>query len=141
MGSFGQGDGPAMLLLLFPVGSIAFVVPTWQCSVIPSLRKKYTCDTLSPHTPRSEFAVRPLICSASSADVDVCADVEADADVVFSVVDIDGNGSITQTELQAHLSKAGYGDAAVNVMFDKLDIDADGTITREELRAGFLKYT
>lgn len=145
---------PAWLLLLFPVSSIALVIPSWQYSVIHGLENKLTRNAPSPLPPQSEFAAHrlPHIAACrmmSSEDVDdlcgvlpdVCADVEADADAVFSVVDIDGDGSITQSELQEHLSKAGYNDAAINVIFDKLDIDADGIITRTELRAGFLKYT
>jgi len=72
---------------------------------------------------------------------DVCADVEADADAVFTILDVNGDGSITLAELQAHLAKAGYSQAAIDVVFKKLDSDADGAISRDELRAGFLKYT
>merc|ERR1712228_926897 len=72
---------------------------------------------------------------------EVCADVEADADAVFSIIDKDGNGMIEREELRDHLSKAGYAMKAVDMIFDKLDTNADGMISREELRVGFLKYT
>ena len=67
-------------------------------------------------------------------DGDVCADVEADADAVFAVIDEDGNGSITRPELLTHLTKAGYTEAAVNMIFDKLDTDKDEQISRDEVR-------
>eukprot|EP00316_Scyphosphaera_apsteinii_P013235 CAMPEP_0119299446 /NCGR_PEP_ID=MMETSP1333-20130426/1522_1 /TAXON_ID=418940 /ORGANISM="Scyphosphaera apsteinii, Strain RCC1455" /LENGTH=209 /DNA_ID=CAMNT_0007300885 /DNA_START=167 /DNA_END=796 /DNA_ORIENTATION=+ len=72
---------------------------------------------------------------------EVCADVEADADAVFSIIDKDGNGMIEREELRNHLSKAGYAVKAVDLIFDKLDTNADEMISRDELRAGFLKYT
>jgi len=79
--------------------------------------------------------------SLAESGVDVASDVEADADAVFSVIDVDGDGSITRTELVLHLHKAGYSEDACNMLFEKLDTNQDEVISREELRAGFLNYT
>lgn len=72
---------------------------------------------------------------------DVCADVEADADAVFAVIDVNGDGEISRAELVGHLTGAGYTEAAVNMIFDKLDVNQDEAISQEELRKGFLQYT
>lgn len=68
-------------------------------------------------------------------------DVVKDADAVFSVIDVNGDGSIDRAELLEHLTKAGYDEKAVNMLFDKLDTDQSESIDRNELREGFLKYT
>ena len=73
-------------------------------------------------------------------DLDVQTIVR-DADAVFAVIDVNGDGSIDRAELMAHLTKAGYAEAAVHMLFDKLDADKSESIERDELRAGFLKYT
>ena len=70
----------------------------------------------------------------------VCEEIYEDADAVFTVIDEDGDGSITVTELTNHLSKAGYNDKAIETVFSKLDADSDGELTKEELRAGFLNF-
>ena len=67
-------------------------------------------------------------------------EIYEDADAVFTVIDEDGDGSITVTELTNHLSKAGYNDKAIETVFSKLDADSDGELTKEELRAGFLNF-
>jgi len=74
-------------------------------------------------------------------EVEVDLDVVKDADAVFAVIDVNGDGTIDRAELMAHLTKAGYTEDAVNMLFDKLDADKSEAIDRNELRAGFLKYT
>jgi len=67
--------------------------------------------------------------------------LDEDADNVFSVIDVDGNGEIDRDELVTHLTGAGYKAEAVEKIFEKLDVDASGSLSREELRAGFRNYT
>jgi Ca2+-binding EF-hand superfamily protein len=53
------------------------------------------------------------------------AKIEKKADMWFSKIDTDGNGSITKAEHTA------FGDK----MFDETDTNDDGSISREELKA------
>lgn len=71
----------------------------------------------------------------------VCDQIYADADAVFSIIDVDGDGTISLNELMRHLTKAGYNVAAVTKVFSKLDADGDGSLTKDELREGFLQYS
>jgi len=86
---------------------------------------------------------------SSSSDVneicdvmpDVCDDVIADADAIFNIIDEDGDGTISRTELVLHLVKAGYTEDSVHMLFEKLDANKDEVLSRNELRDGFLKFT
>jgi Ca2+-binding EF-hand superfamily protein len=80
------------------------------------------------------------ICEAIP-DSEVCDAIEADANAVFAIIDVNGDGGISREELMSHLTKAGYNEKAVGVLFDKLDTNKDDEISKEELTAGFLKYT
>ena len=68
------------------------------------------------------------------------ADVRDDADAVFAMIDVDGDGSITNAELREHLRERGYADAAVDKIFATLDVNFDGGLSQEELRAAFARY-
>jgi len=74
-------------------------------------------------------------------DSTVCEQIEADADAVFAVIDVDGDGGITRSELSKHLTAAGYAETAVDTLFNKLDTNKDDLISKEELREGFMKFT
>ena len=88
------------------------------------------------------FLLRTIMSAASDAvdeicDVlpaEVCDDIEADADAVFSIIDEYGDGAISRAELMEHLMKAGYKETAVNVLFEKLDTDKSESISKDELR-------
>ena len=103
------------------------------------------------HTAPAALRVAPLSMAESPAagaeelcdimPASVCEEIYSDADAVFSVIDENGDGSISLPELKKHLLKSGYNEVAVEKVFAKLDIDGDGEITPEELRQGFLQYT
>jgi len=67
--------------------------------------------------------------------------IHKDADAVFTVIDVDGNGSIDLSELTDHLVGCGYKADAVQKIFEKLDTDGSGELSKEELRAGMVQYT
>jgi len=67
--------------------------------------------------------------------------IHADADAIFAIIDIDGDGTISEAELVAHLTGAGYTEVAVSKIFEKLDTNQDGVLSRDELRAGFVQYS
>lgn len=64
------------------------------------------------------------------------ASIYRNADVIFSVIDIDGNGFLSRQELTSHLTTAGYQAKIVNQIFSKMDINSDGKVSREEFRRG-----
>lgn len=82
----------------------------------------------------------PLTMQDASTSTDAEA-IAADADAVFNVIDVDGDGSVSREELTKHLVGAGYTESAVGAIFSKLDSNADGVLSREELRAGFMNYS
>lgn len=81
-----------------------------------------------------------LSASSSEPAVDV-EQIRKDADVIFSVIDDDGDGSITLKEMTAHMTKSGYAEEAVAKIFGKLDINSDGSVSKEEFRAGLVRYS
>lgn len=80
---------------------------------------------------------------AETADPEMTAEdkVLADAKAIFAVIDVNGDGSISRSELVTHLTSAGYTEDAVNNIFDKLDTNQDGALSVEELAEGMTKYT
>eukprot|EP00316_Scyphosphaera_apsteinii_P017295 CAMPEP_0119319036 /NCGR_PEP_ID=MMETSP1333-20130426/48318_1 /TAXON_ID=418940 /ORGANISM="Scyphosphaera apsteinii, Strain RCC1455" /LENGTH=188 /DNA_ID=CAMNT_0007325357 /DNA_START=193 /DNA_END=759 /DNA_ORIENTATION=- len=68
------------------------------------------------------------------------AAIHAQADAIFSVIDINADGMISRSELGGHLTRAGYTAAAVSSAFGKLDLNSDGTISRAEMREAFILY-
>lgn len=67
-------------------------------------------------------------------------DIYAEADAVFAMIDLDGNGSIEEDELRGHLLQCGYTNGAIDQIFDALDENWDGVLEPAELRQGFLNF-
>jgi len=107
-------------------------VVTTECRLVPAVVSTFGKFSARVHAARMAVTV------GSEEDI---AQVVRDADAVFAVIDVNGDGSIDRSELMTHLTKAGYTENAVNMLFDKLDEDGSESIDRDELRAGFLKYT
>ena len=64
-------------------------------------------------------------------------DIRADADMIFSIVDVDGSGSLDLEELTNHLSTAGYTTDVIQKLFSKMDTDKNGEISRQEFGKAF----
>jgi len=76
--------------------------------------------------------------SLSEAEVQAIHD---EADKVFTLIDLDGDGEISRGELEAHLSVAGFEDAAVANLWLTLDVaPQDGVLSRAEFREAFVRY-
>eukprot|EP00751_Fragilariopsis_kerguelensis_P042451 CAMPEP_0171010360 /NCGR_PEP_ID=MMETSP0736-20130129/21995_1 /TAXON_ID=186038 /ORGANISM="Fragilariopsis kerguelensis, Strain L26-C5" /LENGTH=158 /DNA_ID=CAMNT_0011442399 /DNA_START=48 /DNA_END=525 /DNA_ORIENTATION=- len=54
--------------------------------------------------------------------------VHMDADVIFSIIDKDGNGYIEKAELTSHLKPSGYTEQVIATIFGKMDMNKDGKI-------------
>lgn len=80
-------------------------------------------------------------CRCSKCEATFVAEVHAEADGMFDLVDTDGDGTISVGEMRNHLLKNGYTEAASDAVFRSLDTDGNGTLDRVELRDGFLKYS
>ena len=62
------------------------------------------------------------------------------ASALFSKLDTDGDGSISKTEFETALGKAGVDTSTADAVFNKLDANGDGSISKSELtpkRAAF----
>jgi Ca2+-binding EF-hand superfamily protein len=68
------------------------------------------------------------------------ADISDEADFMFRSVDVNGDGEISQQELQEYLGSAGYSVAQATRIFEALDVNSDESISQEELREGFARY-
>jgi Ca2+-binding EF-hand superfamily protein/voltage-gated potassium channel Kch len=60
----------------------------------------------------------------------------ANAEVLFSKIDVDNSGTLEFTELQTALVERGLGYAAVAKVFEAFDKDNDGFISRDEWEKG-----
>jgi len=65
--------------------------------------------------------------------------VYKDADIIFSLIDVDGNGAASMEEVANHLSKAGYTEKVIKQIFNKMDTNNDNEISREEFRSGMVE--
>jgi len=79
----------------------------------------------------------PLSMAASKRSME---SVHADADVIFSIIDKDGNGFIEKAELTSHLKPSGYTEQVVNTIFAKMDMNKDGKISKQEFQGGMVLF-
>ena len=54
------------------------------------------------------------------------------AETIFSLIDTDGDGSLTMLEMKAKLADLGFGPDQAEAFFRKVDGDGDGNVTRTE---------
>ena len=61
-------------------------------------------------------------------------------EALFSIIDVDGSGSISLGEVRRYFEKASFFDPVkIEELFALLDADGSGSISREEWRRGFYK--
>jgi len=73
--------------------------------------------------------------SSESTEIEDIESVHRDADVIFSIIDKDGSGSISRTELKNHLSEAGYAEEVIDKIFNKMDRNKDEEVSKGEFRS------
>jgi len=67
--------------------------------------------------------------------------VHSDADVIFSIIDKDGNGFIEKAELTGHLKPSGYTEQVISTIFGKMDMNNDGKISKQEFQGGMVLFS
>mmetsp|Transcript_27884 Transcript_27884/g.31326 ORF Transcript_27884/g.31326 Transcript_27884/m.31326 type:complete len:246 (+) Transcript_27884:196-933(+) len=67
--------------------------------------------------------------------------VHMDADVIFSIIDKDGNGYIEKAELTSHLKPSGYTEQVIATIFGKMDMNKDGKISKQEFQGGMVLFS
>lgn len=101
----------------------------------------------------SEPASAPAASAAPAVpEPETVAQIHADADAVFALLDLDGDEQLTLEELSWHLRGAGYSQPAVENIFSTLCADSecriatvseecdDRTVSRDELRQCFERF-
>ena len=68
------------------------------------------------------------------------ASISRDADLVFAVLDKNGDGVVSREELCDHLFRAGYQDDVIDKWFDKSSLEKGGFVSQDEMRTAFLSY-
>mmetsp|Transcript_23629 Transcript_23629/g.27875 ORF Transcript_23629/g.27875 Transcript_23629/m.27875 type:complete len:231 (+) Transcript_23629:99-791(+) len=95
-------------------------------------------------SPPTAYAVRAeevisssssLFASTDGADVE---SVHRDADVIFALIDIDGDANVSLEEITDHLSVAGYTEKVIKQIFVKMDTNKDNQISKDEFRNGMV---
>ncbi|MGW7199654.1 EF-hand domain-containing protein [Streptomyces chryseus] len=84
-----------------------------------------------PHAPKDQFVTASRLASIDTSRLNVA---EGLGDVIFDVIDTDGDNQITKDEFARCLKDVWKVDAPDAMdSFTKLDTDGDGTISRHEL--------
>jgi Ca2+-binding EF-hand superfamily protein len=122
------------LIALLLVGSTNAFAPSAFSSINHSVRSFKSSHVLLKATPATGT-------DGSAFAEEVNRWSLKDADTIFSVIDEDGSGSISQAELMSHMNKAGYANEAIAKIFKALDTNKDGFISKGEFRTGLVKFT
>lgn len=84
------------------------------------------------------LAAGPLCELAQEAD-SLSDERAALASDLFDEIDANSDGSVSNSELRAHLESMGYGESTVAAIFASLDLDINGEISRDEMIACFAR--
>ena len=82
--------------------------------------------------PLSRLATRPKIRTAVTTE----PSSQDAARTALSLLDLNGDGEISDTEFRKYLTEFRYNEFAISNIFEELDIDNNSAISLEELRGG-----
>jgi Ca2+-binding EF-hand superfamily protein len=116
-----------------------------QHSTSTSARQQVLLPTAAVAASSSSIRISsPLFSTAVEDDQeDTASSIESvhrDADVIFSIIDKDGNGYLELDELTNHLKPVGYTEKVINSIFKKMDMNSDGKISRQEFQGGMVLF-
>jgi Ca2+-binding EF-hand superfamily protein len=118
-----------------------------QQVLLPMAATLASSSLLSSSSPYSRIS-SPLFSTAAVWDddqeeEDTASSIESvhrDADVIFSIIDKDGNGYLELNELTNHLKPVGYTEKVIQSIFTKMDMNNDGKISRQEFQGGMVLF-
>ena len=118
-----------------------------QQGLLPTAATVASSSLLSSSSPYSRIS-SPLFSTAAVWDddqeeEDTASNIESvhrDADVIFSIIDKDGNGYLELNELTNHLKPVGYTEKVIQSIFTKMDMNNDGKISRQEFQGGMVLF-
>ena len=119
-----------------------------QQVLLPTAATVASSSLLSSSSPYSRIS-SPLFSTAAVWDddqeeeEDTASNIESvhrDADVIFSIIDKDGNGYLELNELTNHLKPVGYTEKVIQSIFTKMDMNNDGKISRQEFQGGMVLF-
>lgn len=124
----------ALILLSFLHANSAFIPQTFvqhATSISPPTAYAVRAEEVLPSS--SLFAATDGV----GADKNV-ESVYKDADIIFSLIDVDGNALVSLEEISNHLSVAGYTEKVIKQIFAKMDANKDNQISKDEFRNGMV---
>ena len=147
----------ALVMLALLVGCNALKVPVLPTPRAAACRMGAMTDALyagyglQPLSDEQRRRGRPSSAGAARTPVEVLAlnvklkkeQSEAAqnlADMLFDVLDRNGDGEVSKEELAAHMLLARYEEDSVDALFDLIDADGNGMMSREELRSAFVRH-
>jgi Ca2+-binding EF-hand superfamily protein len=120
----------------------SFQVATGFVSPLTTTQRSHAAKYQHPDTafvlPRTTMGLLVTATPAIQEEADEIETIHHDADVVFSIIDVDGNGQLSREELTEHLSAAGYNLKVIDTIFNKMDLNKDNEISQEEFRRGMV---
>lgn len=95
---------------------------------------------MSDGAPDRRPPVELLALNVNSLSEEQVANIHEVADMLFNVVDRNGDEVISKEELGAHLLLAQYTEEAIEALFKLMDVNSDGEVSRAELRDAYVKH-
>ena len=97
----------------------------------------------SPLASPAAAAVRHAVLRMGAVGAEPCQDeasIRADAEAAFRLLDLDGDGEISEVEMKAYLLQFKYTESAVDKVYEALDMDGCGVIHLDDLQDGLAEY-
>lgn len=129
-----------------PTAILPFVVTLHSVALgfVPQTNHKYAFSKFT--SANAKFLTHPILSTFLNTKTDIeesnldLETINKDADAIFNIIDVDGNGFISRKELIDHLLDAGYTEDVTKRIFNKMDTNNDGEISKEEFQKGLVLF-